>query len=101
MLIGRVVKSFLDGGGTLQYEATFDSGGRRIWTVRGVATDGTLHPIYVSATGEPREFRSANALMNYHREMVPGATEVSIPLHTEPEPEPAKNEARRKRKRST
>lgn len=80
VLLGNVVRLFLDGGGTLRYKPVRAEGGKTHWLVFGVRADGTEAQVFVSGKGSEKQFRSADAVVRYHQSMCPDATEVSIPV---------------------
>ena len=82
MLISSyVVRGFVTGGGSLRYHAIRDETGAKVWEVCGVDRDGNEIPVIVGRTGFPKILRSATAIVNYHKSMLPQAHEVVIPLH--------------------
>jgi hypothetical protein len=80
VLLGNVVRLFLDGGGTLRYKPVRAKGGKTHWLVFGVRADGTEAQVFVSGKGSEKRFRSADAVVRYHQSMCPDATEVCIPV---------------------
>lgn len=80
VLLGHVVRSFLDAGGTLRYKPVEGDGGKTHWLVYGVRADGSEAQVFISRNGEPKRFRSANAVVRYHQSMYPGVDEVVIPV---------------------
>ena len=79
VLLGNVVRPFLDAGGTLRYHPIRDESGKTHWLVFGVRSDGTESQVFISRNGEPKRIRSANAVLSYHQSMFPNEDGVFIP----------------------
>jgi hypothetical protein len=81
LLLGNALGKFLKTGGQLRYDPRRDSEtGTQDWYVIAVSSDGkTELPVYTVA-GEPKRFRSADAMIRYHRAMCPDDRELTIPL---------------------
>ena len=79
VLLGNVVRPFLDAGGTLRYHPIRDESGKTHWLVFGVRSDGTESQVFISRNGEPKRIRSANAVLSYHQSMFPKEDGVFIP----------------------
>jgi hypothetical protein len=82
VISSNAVRTFITGGGKLLYLPFDDetADGKRRWELVAVSPEGELLPVMVARTGEPRIFRSANALAAYHEDMFPGSTGVFIPF---------------------
>lgn len=79
VLLGNVVRPFLDAGGTLRYHPVRDESGKTHWLVFGVRSDGSESQVFISRNGEPKRIRSANAVLSYHQSMFPDEEGVFIP----------------------
>ena len=80
VLLGNVVRPFLDAGGTLRYHPIRDEeSGKTHWLVFGVRSDGSESQVFISRNGEPKRIRSANAVLSYHQSMFPDDKGVFIP----------------------
>tara|TARA_B100000378_G_C17978748_1_gene389771 strand:+ start:264 stop:590 length:327 start_codon:yes stop_codon:yes gene_type:complete len=79
VLLGNVVRAFLDAGGKLKYRPYKDRNGKTNWFVFGVRSDGSESQVYIARNGEPKRFRSANAILSYHRSMFPQDEGVFVP----------------------
>lgn len=80
VLLGNVVRPFLDAGGTLRYHPIRDDeSGKTHWLVFGVRSDGSESQVFISRNGEPKRIRSANAVLSYHQSMFPSEGGVFIP----------------------
>ena len=81
VLLGNVVRAFfLDAGGKLKYRPYKDRNGKTNWSVFGVRSDGSKSQVYIARNGEPKRFRSANAILSvYHRSMFPQDEGVFVP----------------------
>lgn len=84
VISSNAVRTFITGGGKLLYLPFDDetADGKRCWELVAVSPEGDRLPVMVARTGEPRIFRSANALASYHEDMYPEATGVFIPFKT-------------------
>ena len=80
VLLGNSVRSFLEEGGHLRLEPFDAGGGKTHWLVFGISDDGDVRQIFIARNGEPKVFRSADAVVSYHEFMLPDATSVEIPL---------------------
>ena len=80
VLSSYVVRQFVAGGGSLRYRPGRDELGR-YWEVVGVDRNGNEIPIIIGRTGLPKLFRSADAILTYHKKMLPKATDVIVQLH--------------------
>lgn len=81
ILLGNAVRKFLNMGGRLQYDPRMEAKTKRtLWYVIGVTADGkTELPVYTVA-GQPKCFRTADAMIRYHCEMCPDDRELTIRL---------------------
>ena len=79
VLFSNGTRPFLRAGGKLRFKVE-GKGKSRIWTLYGVDRRGQELQVFVTETGEPRVFRSANATINYFMWLFPDRTRFSIPL---------------------
>jgi len=81
LLLGNRVRRFIKDGGRLRYEARQNPiTGKRVWVVLGVHPDEFEQPVFNSTSGVPKHFRSADALIRYHRQMCPDDDELTVPI---------------------
>lgn len=79
VLFGNAVRYFLNAGGSLRYQPVEDETGLH-WLLFGVQQDRQEIQVFIARNAEPKVFRSANAVVNYHRSMFPNDTVVAIPV---------------------
>lgn len=80
VLLGNVVRPFLDAGESLLYKPFEDDMGNTHWFLFGVRADGSESQVFIARNGEPKRFRSANAVISYHQNMFPDCEEVRVPV---------------------
>ena len=79
VLLSNGLRLFIEHGGTFHYEpALVDD--RMVWYLYGDHPDGYRQQVYVAQSGTPKVFKSANAIVIFHRLHFPDATEVTIPV---------------------
>lgn len=83
LLLGNRVRQFIKGGGRLRYEPQMHpDNGKLVWVVMGVFPDQTEEPVFTTTSGEPKHFRSADAMIQYHRQMCPEEERLTVPMPT-------------------
>ena len=79
------VREHVKDGGELRYAAFRAEDDRVFYTVRAVYVDGTEKQVVVGRSGEPKIFRSANAVVHFHEDVAPNARGVFVPFLQEQE----------------
>lgn len=77
VIISNTVPSFLEEGGCLEYRPVQAQRGWN-WQLWAVYPDGMTQPVISSKTGEPRVFKSADALLAYHIRLYDDETGLHI-----------------------
>ena len=81
LLLGSRVRQFIKRGGRLRYEPHKDpANGKLVWVVMGVFPDKTEEPVFTTTSGEHKLFRSADAMIQYHRQMCPDEDVLIVPM---------------------
>lgn len=88
VLLSNAVRRFVSEGGQLEYQYSPDHGHKR-WFVYGVTKSGDRLPILVVRTGERKQLRNANAVVNYHQEFCPMAGGVFVPFNPPEDGQPS------------
>lgn len=81
LLMTSQLRDFIGRGGTVEYVPEDD--GKRVWHLIAVATSGSRYRVYVPQTGNPRVFKTADALVAFHETMFPEDDQVVVPLATQ------------------
>lgn len=88
MLLSNAIQRFVSERGRLDYQYSPDHGHKR-WFVYGDTESGERLPILVDRTGERKQLRNANAVVNYHQEFCPMAGGVFIPFDPPEDSQPS------------
>ena len=78
VLLGNAIRPFVRKGGKLRYQPFVAKDGRIHWQVFGIQPNGHELPVYVVRTGEARVLKTIGAVLNYHQEYFPLATELCV-----------------------
>ncbi|WP_435171158.1 hypothetical protein [Falsirhodobacter sp. 1013] len=78
MLFGNAIRPFVRRGGTLRYQPFVAKDGRIHWQVFGIAPNGHELPVCVVRTGEARILKTIGAVLNFHQDYFPLATELCV-----------------------
>ena len=81
LMLGTGVRQFIHRGGRLRYEPHRDPrNGKLVWVVMAVFPDMSEQPVFTSTSGEHKHFRSADTMIQYHQQMCPEETVLTVPL---------------------
>ena len=78
VITSDAVPVFIQKGGKLDYRPIHTPKGW-YWELWAVSPDGTETHVISSKTGEPRVFKSANALLSFHMRLYPADKGLFIP----------------------
>lgn len=82
-LLGGCIEPHVAAGGGLRYELDdHPEIGQEVWFVFGTFPDQSEQPVFTSTSGQHKHFKSADAVIHYHRRMCPRDT--TVPLSVNP-----------------
>lgn len=81
VVLSNAVEKHLKHGGTIRYQPLLD-GRKLVWRLMAVFEDEEI-PVISIASGEYREFKSADAVIKYHLSFFPAEEAVRIPVKPE------------------
>lgn len=78
VIISNAVSGFLQKGGRLDYRPIHTPKGWN-WELWAISPDGVESHVISSKTGDPRVFKSADALLSFHMRLFPEQKGLFIP----------------------
>nr|WP_282128046.1 hypothetical protein [Roseobacter litoralis] len=81
MVTSDAIPAFIKRGGKLEYRPVYTQGGWN-WELWAISPDASETHVVSSKTGEPRVFKTADAVLAFHLRQYPDADGLFIPIAT-------------------